>query len=226
MRDLVFVGPDLEAALAAASRDLDLPADKLRYVVLDRGTPERLGVKGQPARIAVLLDAPGPAVAAAEPPRATGAPPRPAELIAAFARASGLELEAQEDAAGGERVLRLRGPGLATLLEQGDDLLPALEHLLQRAAHGAQEGSRLRLECEGYREWREERLRARARRLAEAVLADGQPRRTEPLNSYERRLVHMAVSEMPALSSRSEGEEPARHVVIAPAPIRSEGDPD
>ncbi len=217
MRDLVFAGADLDSALAAASRDLGLPAERLRYVVLDRGAPERLGVKGQPARIAVLLDAPGAAEPPREAPAAHPAQWRPAELVAAFASAAGLELEGLEEDAGGDIAVRLRGPGVATLLEQGDDLLPALEYLLQRAAQGAGDGSRVRLECEGYREWREARVRARANSLAAAVLADGRPRRTEPLNSYERRLVHLAVAEMPELASRSEGEGPARCVVIAPA---------
>ena len=54
--------------------------------------------------------------------------------------------------------------------------------------------------------------------LARAVLEDGQPRRMDSLNGYERRIVHMAVAEMGGLATFSEGEAHERFVTIAPAP--------
>ena len=75
---------------------------------------------------------------------------------------------------------------------------------------------RLAVQCEGYRDHRDGRLREQALELAKAVEADGRPRRTEALNSYERRIVHMVVSERPGLETYSVGEGADRRVTIAP----------
>ena len=72
MKDQVFDGATVEDAVAAAARALAIPAERLRYVVLDAGTVAARGLTARPARIAVLLSAPaGPA--ASRPPAA--APP-------------------------------------------------------------------------------------------------------------------------------------------------------
>jgi spoIIIJ-associated protein len=81
------------------------------------------------------------------------------------------------------------------------------------------------VECEGYRDHRDHKLRERALELAKAVEADGKPRRTEPLNSYERRIVHMIVSERPALETYSVGEGADRRVTIAPRRAAGAGNP-
>src|SRR4030095_3154626 len=67
VKDAIFSGPDVAAALQAAGRALGLPPEQLRYVVLEAGTPGRLGLQAQPARIAVMMDA-GPAGEAAAGP--------------------------------------------------------------------------------------------------------------------------------------------------------------
>jgi spoIIIJ-associated protein len=102
------------------------------------------------------------------------------------------------------------------LLEEEGEVFQALEHVLQRAYRARLASGRLTVECEGYRDHRDGRLRARALELAQAVAADGKPRRTEPLNSYERRIVHMVVSEHPSLETYSVGEGADRRVTIAP----------
>src|SRR5204862_2429842 len=108
------------------------------------------------------------------------------------------------------------------LLEEEGEVFRALEHLLQRAYRDRVSAGRLSVQCEGYRDHRDARLRSRALELARAVEADGKPRRTEALNSYERRIVHMAVSELPALETYSVGEGADRRVTIAPR--RKDGD--
>ena len=96
-------------------------------------------------------------------------------------------------------------------------MLQALDHLLQRVAQ--QEGlGRLSLVCEGYREWRDEALRKKALGLAQEVLQDGQGRSTGPLNSYERRIVHLAIEAVPGVTTVSVGEGSDRQVTVALAP--------
>ena len=67
------------------------------------------------------------------------------------------------------------------------------------------ESRRLLLDYEGHREARDEALRQKALGLAEAVRADGTPRVTDPLNAYERRIVHMALAEEPGVDDLQRG---------------------
>jgi spoIIIJ-associated protein len=96
-------------------------------------------------------------------------------------------------------------------------VLRALEHVLQRAASRPGSRQRVVVACPGYREQRDDSLRAEARSLAQAVRRDGRPRQTRPLNAYERRIVHIAVSEEPGLRTFSVGEGADRRVTVAPA---------
>jgi len=88
---------------------------------------------------------------------------------------------------------------------------------LQRAFAHEVHPRRFAVECDGFRASRDTALIERAKELAEAVRKDGQPRETEPLNSYERRLVHMAIEELAGLRTFSVGEGADRRVTIAVA---------
>jgi spoIIIJ-associated protein len=222
MKDQVFGGVDVEAAVAAASQALGIQPASLRYVVLEAGRPGGLGLQAVPARIAVLgfsrpavaapLAAPAPAAAAAA--NAPEGDPRAGlrGVVRALAEVSGLDLSADVAESGEGLVLHLAGPGCELLLEEDGEVLRSFEYLLQRTFRG---GGRLRVECEGYRGRREDSLRAQARELAAAVRADGLPRTTAPLNSYERRLIHVALTDDPDLTTFSVGEGPDRKVTIA-----------
>jgi spoIIIJ-associated protein len=236
MSDPVFTGQDVPDAVASAARSLGLEASRLRYVVLDPGRPGGLGVSPSPARIAVLLERrPNEArpVAAARPRAAEDdaqpPPPRSGDvradiraLVRTLGESASLDLSADVEAGSDGLLVRLQGPGCAMLLEEEGEVFRALEHVMQRAYRGRLTG-RLAVECEGYRDHRDARLRDRALELARAVEADGRPRRTEPLNSYERRIVHMIVSELPALETYSVGEGADRRVTIAPRRKDEEG---
>jgi spoIIIJ-associated protein len=219
MSDRAFTGRDVPEALAAASRALGLPAERLRYVVLEAGTPGAHGTSGTPARIAVLMEAGG--ARAAAPTGAPGAPFAPGPvlraLVRALAEAAGVDLAAEVEEGDGVLTVRVEGPGCPLLLEEDGEVLRSLEHLLQRAATRPGSRQRVVVACPGYREQRDDSLRAEALALARAVQLDGQPRETRPLNSYERRIVHMAVSEEPGLRTFSVGEGADRRVTVARA---------
>jgi len=211
VKDAVFSGETVEAALAVAARDLGVPAADLRYVVLEKGE--------NGARLAVLLEAssraanlnPGPILerVAAEP--ATEIP----RLVRAFAEAASLDVGVEIDEGDNTIGATLVGPDIGFFMEDDGRVLRALELLVQRAL--ARGGLRIRVTVEGYRELRDERLRERALELVRAVVDDGEPRVTEPLNSYERRIVHMAASEHGGVRTESEGDEGERRVRIRPA---------
>jgi spoIIIJ-associated protein len=228
VKDRVFSGPDVEEAIAMAAASLGLPRAELRYVVLDAGTSGGRGLKPTPARIAVFLqEAAPPAGHGRGPERAPEGPPPPdadpltrlRATIRAVAEAGDLDVEAEVEESEEAVVVRLRGADQAFFLgpEGRGDVLRATEHLLQRLHGEALRPRALRLTCEGFRERRDETLAAEARRLAEAVRADGQPRIMEPLNAYERRVVHVALQGEAGVTTYSVGQGADRRVTVAPA---------
>jgi spoIIIJ-associated protein len=221
MKDRVFSGPDVPTALAEAATQLGLPETELRYVVLDAGSAGGRGLQSTPARVAILLEDPPPS----RPDRPEPGPsPSDARAgiratVRAVAEAAGIDVSA-EIAEGEDRVVvHLGGPDHAFFFG-GDgrgEVLRATEHLLQRS-YGAEFLPRpLRVECEGFQERRDRALAEEARGLARAVLGDGRPRTTEPLNAYERRVVHVALNDEPRVTTYSVGEGAARRVTVAPA---------
>jgi spoIIIJ-associated protein len=144
-------------------------------------------------------------------------------LVRVLGEAASVDLSAEVEEGPDGLKVRLQGAGCALLLEEEGEVFRSFEHILQRAYRGRLAAGRLSVECEGYRDHRDSRLRERALELARQVEADGKARRTEALNSYERRIVHMIVSERPGLETFSVGEGADRRVTIAPR--RKEGEP-
>jgi len=229
VKDQVFSGRDVEEALAAASRALGVPREGLRYVVLDPGAASGRGLTAQPARVAVLMDRDAPP--SARP--VTAAPAAPAEkdprvgaraIVRAIAEAAGLEVAAETEETPDTLTVRIEGKDVAFFLDDDADVLEGLDHLLQRMYQRALDPRRLIVTCEGHRVERDEGLRRAAQELAEAVRRDGVPRTTRPLNSYERRVVHVALAEEPGIRTYSVGEEGNRRVTVAPRD--ADGEPE
>jgi spoIIIJ-associated protein len=78
------------------------------------------------------------------------------------------------------------------------------------------EGATLVVDAEGYRGRREDSLVDLARRLADKAIRSGRPVPVEPMSAHDRKIVHTTLSDHPDVSTESEGEGPARRVVIFP----------
>ncbi|MCL4817519.1 MAG: hypothetical protein KJ067_00170 [Vicinamibacteria bacterium] len=219
MRDPVFTGTDEAAAVAEAARTLGLPAEGLRYALLDPGTPAVRGVPATPARIAVILPTRPPVAVAPVAARPTVSPGEAVRgVLSALGQAAGAALEVDAEATSRGERLSLKGEATRVLLHDNGEALEALALLLQRVAANADPEYRLELRCEAVRQRRDEHLRAEALAVAQAVAQDGRPRPMPALNAYDRRIVHMAVAEVPGVASQSQGEGRERRVVIAPKP--------
>jgi spoIIIJ-associated protein len=221
VRDRIFEGPDVPQALAIAEKALGVAPGALRYVVLKTGSPGALGISPTPAEIAVLMDETRGAVEESHPPPRDEAPAvgDPRELVVkvlkALVDAAGIEIGVDVEEDPETLKVNLSGPDHTFFLENDAEVLEALQYLLRRALPG-ESFPRLVLECEGRRDAREEGLRRTARELAAQVLADGATRSTPPLNSYERRIIHMTVAETRGLRTESVGEGADRRVTIKP----------
>jgi spoIIIJ-associated protein len=104
------------------------------------------------------------------------------------------------------------------LLARSGEVLKALEHLIFRVLNlEPAYHEKIHLDCAGYRALRFEELRMTARVAAERVMASRQPFQLNPMSSRERRIVHLALKDMPGVRTESAGTGEERHIVIHPA---------
>jgi spoIIIJ-associated protein len=216
VRDRVFTGRDVPEAVAAAATALGLPVASLRYVVLDPGSAGGRGLQPTPARVAVLLEERLTPSSVVGPP--SDAPAAIRETVRSIGAEAGLEILAEVEEQEEAVLVHLRGadPKFFAGPDGRGEVLRALEHLLQRS-YGAAFAAPLRVRCSSFREQRDAALAEQARGLARQVRGDGRPRTTEPLNAYERRVVHMALNDEPDVTTYSVGEGGERRVTVAPS---------
>jgi spoIIIJ-associated protein len=117
-----------------------------------------------------------------------------------------------------EFVVDFTGPDTDLLLEKHGTLLDALEYVVLRAARLEEHlFGRITLDAEDWRSLRAEELKLTARIAAERVIETGDPFALQAMNARERRIVHLALRDLPAVRTASEGTGPERKVVIHPA---------
>lgn len=113
-------------------------------------------------------------------------------------------------------VLDITGEKLGVIIGRRGETLDSLQYLTILASNrGDEPYSRLSVDCNGYREKRRETLEALAVRTAQKVLKQGRRAVLEPMNPYERRIIHSKITEIEGVTSHSQGEEPFRKVVIS-----------
>jgi spoIIIJ-associated protein len=142
-------------------------------------------------------------------------------------KAAGFQLkvtvsEAAPGAGDAEVIADVDGRDKEILLERGGEVLKALEHLAFRALRLEPEHhEKIHVDCGGYRALRFEELRMTAKVAAERVQTSKQPFRLNPMTSRERRIVHLALKDIPGVRTESVGVGEQRQVVIHPADKKS-----
>ena len=111
-------------------------------------------------------------------------------------------------------VLFLSGEGLGVVIGRRGETLDSLQYLTSLAANSANGYYKVTLNIGNYRERREQTLTNLAKRVSSQVLRTGRNRTLEPMNPYERRIIHTVVQEIEGVSSHSVGEGSGRRVVI------------
>lgn len=123
-----------------------------------------------------------------------------------------IEISIDED---GAFCADLRGEHMGILIGKRGQTLDSLQYLANRVANKHQDGYvRVKLDTENYRARREETLKHLAKNIAHKVKRNRRPVALEPMNPYERRVIHSALQSDPYVTTHSEGEEPYRKVVI------------
>ena len=139
------------------------------------------------------------------------------DLLEEVVRALGLDatIDVADD---GEVVTgTVHGDDLGLFIGRHGQTIDAVQHLAQRIAGARQgEGRRIVIDAEGYRERREAMLQRQADHAAADALRYGRPVALDAMTASERRLVHEYLREHGSVQTYSEGDEPDRHLVVAP----------
>ena len=138
------------------------------------------------------------------------------EFVSSVATAMGLNVTVTGTADGDGVRIDVEGEGSEAFLFQRGEGLRALQTIVNTAfrRHLGEDG-RVLVDCQGFRRDKDAELKQMAKFLAGKVLQNGGTQEMGPLNSYERRIVHMAVAEIAGVSSESIGDASVKTVIIS-----------
>ena len=142
-----------------------------------------------------------------------------AQFVLDLVRHMGIEADVLACSNDDEVMMRIDGKTQGVLIGRRGETLDAIQYLasLYVNKNRKEDGyKRVMVDTEGYRCKREETLIRLARKVAAQVKATGRQRALEPMNPYERRVMHSALQGNPYVTTHSEGEEPNRRVIVAP----------
>jgi spoIIIJ-associated protein len=192
----------------------------VRFTVVSEGERGLLGVGQVPARVIAQVRPGGPRKATStRPPEEPGTP---AALLREFLELVCTSLAVRASIAihedRDELVARLSGPDVGLLIGKRGHTIDSIQHLANALARAADEKRVVVVDAAGYRARRRASLERVAEDAARDALATGAPVRLEPMSAPERKIVHLALQERRDVTTGSEGAEPNRYVVVAPAP--------
>jgi spoIIIJ-associated protein len=217
-------GETVGEAKWAALRELEklhpgLDKAAVRFQVLTEGERGLLGVGYAPARVIASVDTEAIAPAAEEPPQEEselGGQVR--EVLERILGAMGVQarIELREDEE--SLVASLGGRELGLVIGKHGQTIDAIQYLVNAIIWRGQTDERkpVVVDAAGYRARREATLDALALRSAERAVSSGRSVELEPMTAVERKVVHVHLKEFPGVTTRSEGTEPNRCVVIEP----------
>lgn len=136
-------------------------------------------------------------------------------LVTAFGTTGSVSVSREED----EIEVRVDGTELGLMVGPGGATLLAIQDLTRVASQRrlGDQDTRLRIDIAGYRERRREALTRFALKVAAEVKETGSSRMLEPMTSADRKIVHDSLTEVEGITTRSEGDDPRRRVVVEPA---------
>lgn len=148
------------------------------------------------------------------------------DYITSILRAMNIEAEFTVYQNESGAVINIESDNNGTIIGRRGETLDSIQYLCSIIANkGDKDYFRITIDCLGYRSKRRETLEQLANKVAKSVLRTGRSQPLEPMNPYERRVIHSAISKIEGVSSRSVGEEPYRKIIISSNnPKRGGGD--
>lgn len=205
-KEITVTAKTVEEAVAEAAKQFGAEVSDIQYTVLEEPKKGLFGIGAAPAKISATYEVGGDMVAL--------------EFISRLVSDMGLDVRVNmTDAQGEGKLISIDGDAGGILIGHHGETLDALQYLANLAANRKEEGEKrdyvkISVDVEGYRAKREEALRALARRMAGKVLKYKKSVMLEPMNPYERRIIHSEIQGIEGVSTNSIGVENNRRIVI------------
>ncbi len=228
-----FSGKTVDDAITEACQEFTVTSDRLDYEVIDKGSSGFLGLGTKPALIkARILDenskkeessAAKESLSEKKEDKKECAAPAvkaetandPKEFLDKVFKAMKLDVNVKVEQIGNDMNIELSGDEMGVLIGKRGQTLDSLQYLTSLVVNkGSNEYIRVKVDTENYRKRRKDTLENLAKNLAYKVKRTKRPVTLEPMNPYERRVIHSALQNDKYVSTHSEGEEPFRRVVI------------
>ncbi|ABX44289.1 RNA-binding cell elongation regulator Jag/EloR [Lachnoclostridium phytofermentans] len=199
-----FTGKTVDEALTEALLSFQTTSEKMEYEVIEKESKGLLGMFSKPAKIRARLKFSIDGVAK--------------NFLDKVFKAMGIDATAEVSYnKDGENVdINIVGDDMGVLIGKRGQTLDSLQYLTSLVINKNNEGYlKVKLDTENYRERRKDTLENLAKNIASKVKRTHKPVSLEPMNPYERRIIHSALQNDKYVETHSEGEEPFRKVVIS-----------
>lgn len=204
MKTIEMTGKTVEEALKHALDELNLTKDKVDVEVIDEGSKGLFNLIGtKPAKVRVT----------AKPDSLDDTKTFLVSVLRSMDINADIDIKEENDIIN----INLKGPKMGLVIGYRGETLDSLQYLVSLVVNKNHENSykRVVLDAENYRQKREETLIKVAQKTAYKVKKSGRPYKLEPMNPYERRIIHSALQEYTDIKTYSEGEEPFRRIIIS-----------
>ena len=205
-KELIVTAKTVDEAKEKAASELGVAIENIEFTVLEEGKRGFLGIGATDAKISATYTLGGADIALA--------------FIEQVVKDMELSLTvAKKEGNNDDILITVDGEGAGLLIGHHGETLDSLQYLANLAANKKIKGEKhdyvkITLDIEGYRAKREETLRALARRMAAKVVKYKKSVMLEPMNPYERRIIHSEVQHVEGVSTNSIGSENNRRVVM------------
>ena len=209
-KEIITTGKTVEDAIDAAVREFGFEsAEDIEYTVIEEGKKGLFGLGATPAKIKAV----------AAPKGERFALHFVEQLVADMGLDVNVEMKDVSDEERDCKLIDITGADAGILIGHHGDTLDSIQYLANLAANKKVNGIKtahvkIAVDAEGYRAKREETLRALARRMADKVLKQKRSVMLEPMNPYERRIIHSEIQHIDGVSTNSIGSENNRKIVI------------
>lgn len=207
----VFYGKSVEEAIDNALSELNISKEQAKITVLEEAQKGFFGIGGKNAKVEVIaLEDDGK---------------RASDFLNGLLELMKIPATTEIKENGDKIVIDVLTTFPTAVIGYRGEVLDALQTLAGATANiGNDEYKKVVVNCENYREKREETLKNLANRIAEKALKYGKKFSLEPMNPFERKVIHSALSENEHVKTESEGVEPNRYVVVVPDNLKAGSD--
>ncbi len=207
LRETIACADTIEEAQKKACEELGSDFEKTSFEILQQPEKKKFGLfGGSPAKVRAYIEV-------------TPLESAQAYLSDILAKMGLTDIQMSAEEVEGGAVINIEGENVGFIIGHRGETLDALQYLAGLVANHIDQGYyRISINIGNYREKREKTLEILGRKLAFKALKTGAKTSLEPMNPYERRIIHTAVQKVRGATSWSEGENMQRHVVIGPDP--------